>query len=246
MRANFGRLNAFHNHTLPWIDRPLVMYNLLGGSSSDPDTGIKDAGVSVSRLIPAGKVFVEAIGEVFRGDSGTLFTSSQRSDFSAVGHLRGYLDLNEETNFEAGASYSRGHNDLGSNFTTQLYGADFTLRWRPLSRAIYHSLAARSELIWSNREDLSGTQRAFGMYGSLDYQVWRRWFLGGRYDRSQRGRDAAILDNGFSGVVTFWPSEFSQVRTQYRRTHFGDGGRVANELLSSALFTIGAHGAHPF
>ena len=25
MRANFGRLNAFHNHTLPWIDRPLVM-----------------------------------------------------------------------------------------------------------------------------------------------------------------------------------------------------------------------------
>ena len=26
MRANFGRLNAFHNHTLPWVDRPLVMY----------------------------------------------------------------------------------------------------------------------------------------------------------------------------------------------------------------------------
>lgn len=25
MRANFGRLNAFHNHTLPWTDRPLVM-----------------------------------------------------------------------------------------------------------------------------------------------------------------------------------------------------------------------------
>jgi hypothetical protein len=29
MRATFGRLNAFHNHTLPWVDRPLVMYNLL-------------------------------------------------------------------------------------------------------------------------------------------------------------------------------------------------------------------------
>lgn len=39
MRANFGRLNAFHNHTLPWIDRPVVMYNLLGGETDDPDTG---------------------------------------------------------------------------------------------------------------------------------------------------------------------------------------------------------------
>ena len=73
MRANLGRLNAFHNHTLPWVDRPLVMYNLLGGSPLDPDTGIKDAGVSVSRLIPAGNLFLEATGEIFRGDSGTVF-----------------------------------------------------------------------------------------------------------------------------------------------------------------------------
>ena len=58
MRANFGRLNAFHNHTLPWVDRPLVMFNLLGGATDDPDTGIKDAGVSVSRLLPANIQFI--------------------------------------------------------------------------------------------------------------------------------------------------------------------------------------------
>ena len=40
VRANFGRLNAFHNRTLPWTDRPIVMYNLLGGATEDPDTGI--------------------------------------------------------------------------------------------------------------------------------------------------------------------------------------------------------------
>jgi hypothetical protein len=70
MRATFGRLNAFHNHTLPWVDRPLVMFNLLGGATDDPDTGIKDAGLSVSRLVPMGGLFVEATAEVFRGDSG--------------------------------------------------------------------------------------------------------------------------------------------------------------------------------
>jgi hypothetical protein len=246
MRANFGRLNAFHNHTLPWIDRPLAMYNLLGGSPLDPDTGIKDAGVSVSRLIPAGKLFVEATGELFRGDSGTVFKSSQRSDVSTVAHLRTYADLTDQTNIEIGGSYARGHNDLGSAFVTQLYSTDVTLRWRPLSRAIYRSLAARTELFWSRREQLSSLQSAFGGYSSLDYQLRRRWFAGGRLDWSQRATNAAIRDRGASAVVTFWPSEFSQVRGQYRRTRFGDDGRVANELLFQLLFTIGAHGAHPF
>lgn len=245
MRANFGRLNAFHNHTLPWVDRPLVMYNLLGGATEDPDTGIKDAGVSVSRLIPAGPLFMEATAEVFRGESGTLFQASQRQDVSAVGRLRAYRDLGEATNLELGGSYARGHNDAGSDFLTQLYGVDLTLRWRPLRRAIYHSFAGRSELIWSRREELAGTQRAFGGFVSADYRLGRRWFLGARYDWSDRARQASVQDKGASALLTFWPSEFTQVRSQYRRTEFGDED-VANELLFQVLFTIGAHGAHAF
>lgn len=246
MRANFGRLNAFHNHTLPWIDRPLVMFNLLGGDATDPDTGIKDAGLSVSRLIPAGKLFIEATGELYRGDSGTVFKSSRRADFSTVAHVRAYTDLTDDANIEVGGSYSRGHNELGSAFVTQLYGTDITFRWRPLRRAIYRSLAARAELIWSRREDLALTQEAFGLYASLDYQLARRWVVGGRFDQSDRAQNALIHDRGFSGVLTFRPSEFSQIRSQYRRTRFGDGRRIANELLFQVLFTIGAHGAHVF
>ena len=245
-RANLGRLNAFHNHTLPWIDRPLVMFNLLGGSPLDPDTGIKDAGVSVSRLIPAGNLFLEATGEVFRGDSGTVFASSRRSDVSTVGRLRAYADFTEETNIEIGGSYARGHNDLGSDFVTQLYATDVAVRWRPLRQAIYRSFVGRTELFWSRREEMLEVQQAFGGYASLEYQLARRWFVGGRYDWSERASHAAIQDRGNSAVLTFWPSEFTQVRGQYRRTRFGDDGRVANELLLQALFTIGAHGAHPF
>jgi outer membrane murein-binding lipoprotein Lpp len=246
MRANFGRLNAFHNHTLPWIDRPLAMYNLLGGSPLDPDTGIKDAGVSVARLIPAGKLFLEATGEVFRGDSGTVFKSNRRSDVSTIEHLRAYADFTEETNLEIGGSYARGHNEFGSDFVTQLYSTDATLRWRPLSRGIYRSVVARTELFWSRREEPTVLQRAFGGYASVDYGFRRRWFAGGRYDWAERAANASIQDRGASAVLTFWPSEFSQVRSQYRRTRYGDDGRVAHELLLQVLFTIGAHGAHPF
>ena len=245
MRATFGRVNAFHNHSLPWIDRPLVMYNLLGGETDDPDTGIKDAGISVSRLIPAGNLFIEAIGEVYRGDSGTLFQSHGRRDVSVVGHLRGYGDITEASNLEAGFSYARGKNDLGSTFSTDLYGIDLTFRWRPLSRAIYTSLTARTELMWSRHDDINARQDAFGTYASLDYQFRRRWTLGGRYDWSERGRDASVADRGISSLLTFRPSEFSALRGQYRRIRFDDRG-VANELLLQLLFTIGAHGAHPF
>ena len=47
-RAAFGRVNAMHNDALPWIDRPLVTENLVTG-----EEGINDAGVSLSRILPA-------------------------------------------------------------------------------------------------------------------------------------------------------------------------------------------------
>jgi hypothetical protein len=66
-----------------------------------------------------------------------------------------------------------------------------------------------------------------------------------RYDRSDRADDASLLDKGASATLTYWPSEFSQLRGQYRRTDYADGP-AANELLFQFLFSIGAHGAHPF
>ena len=246
MRANFGRLNAFHNHTLPWTDRPIVMYNLLGGATEDPDTGITDAGVSVSRLIPAGGFFLEATGEIYRRDSGTLFQSHRRQDFSTIAHLRGYGDISESANLEVGGSYGRGHNELGSEFITQLYGTDITFRWKPLRRAIYRSFAGRAEMIWSRREQPGGTGVAFGTFVSGDYKFARRWIAGGRFDWSERAQQPDINDHGLSAVLTFWPSEFSQLHSQYRRTRYGDEDKTANELIFQVLFTIGAHGAHAF
>ena len=51
-------------------------------------------------------VFLEATGQVFRGDAGEgeLFKSSKRGDLSYVGHLRGYHDITESTNLDLGAS----------------------------------------------------------------------------------------------------------------------------------------------
>ncbi|HKB14389.1 MAG TPA: hypothetical protein VKD69_27175 [Vicinamibacterales bacterium] len=246
MRSAFGKVNTLHNHVLPWADRPLVSQNLVGG-----EDGIDDAGVSVARLVPNPWLFLEATGQIFRGDSSDVFKAVRREDVSYVGHLRGYQDINESTNIDLGFSYARGHNDSGlmlddpSAFTTSLYGIDATLRWRPLQRSIYRSFVGRGEWVWSRRDQPDALQHANGFYVSGDYQFARRWFAGLRVDRSGRAAAGSLIDKGGAATITYWPSEFSQVRGEYRLINYALGD-TAHELLFQFQFSIGAHGAHPF
>jgi hypothetical protein len=261
MRSQFGKVNAMHNHVLPWTDRPLVTNSLVGG-----EDGISDDGVSVSRLILNPLIFLEATGEVFRGSS-NVFGSHKRSDLTYVGRLRAYRDLNEETNLDFGTSIAYGHtaavldtagvNTIAPDATTRLVGVDATFRYRPLRRAIYRRLIGRTELIWSHRDPgttpvaapvalfAPSVASAFGYYASGEYQFAQRWFAGARIDWSERAFNPLLKDKGGSLLLTYWPSEFSQVRGQYRRTSYAEGF-VANELLFQVQFSIGAHGAHTF
>jgi hypothetical protein len=202
-----------------------------------------------------------------------------------VGHLRAYSDLSESTNIDFGASYARGHSPFADG-NNQLFGGDVTLRWKPLRRAIYHSFVGRSEFIWARTNVspafftgaptpvFSSSPRSlatpFGFFVSGDYQINRRWTIGSRFDRSERGqclptnpdttsacpflltpgvnfsRGVPLLqDTGGSFQVTYVPSEFSLIRTQFRRAKYGEG-LTANEILFQFQFSMGAHGAHPF
>jgi hypothetical protein len=239
MKQQVGKVNTQHAHSLPWADRPLANINLLGG-----EEGLADSGISVSKLILNPLLFLEATGEIYQGNSG-VFQSHTRSDVSWVGRLRGYRDITEGNNLDVGASFAHGHNDAGPDFTTRLVAVDATWRYRPLQRAIYRRFMGRTELFWSRREQEDGTVPAFGMYVSGDYQFARRWFAGARYDWSERSFDNTLKDKGPSLLLTYWPSEFSQVRGQYRRINFAEG-TTSNELLFQFLFSIGAHGAHVF
>ncbi len=239
LKQQVGKVNTLHAHSLSWVDKPLMAQNLFGG-----DEGLADSGLSVSKLIMNPWMFLEATGELYQGASG-VFQSYEPSDVSWVARLRGYRDVTESTNIDVGGSVAYGTNDAGPDFTTRLVGIDATFRYRPLRRAIYRRLQGRTELFWSRRGQEGGNSNAFGMYASGEYQFARRWFGGARYDWSERAYDASLVDKGPSLVLTYWPSEFSQIRSQYRRTRYAEGA-TANELLIQFLFSIGAHGAHVF
>jgi hypothetical protein len=241
LRAQFGKANTLHTHALPTADRPLVTANLVGG-----EEGISDAGFSLSHLLQIPSVFVELTGEVFRGDS-EVFQTTTRSDLNYVGRVRAYHDLTEATNVDLGFSYAQGPSTIeDESFDRRLIGIDATFRYRPLRRAIYRRLNLRTELVWSRQDLPLGLHASsFGFYALGEYQFARRWYIGARGDRSGRLHDGDLADAGGSVFLTFWPTEFSQIRGQYRRIDYAEG-TSGNELLFQFNFSIGAHGAHIF
>lgn len=235
-KALFGKDNTWHAHVWPWIDRPLVVHNLFG------EEGFADHGVSVSKSIAnPWNTFIEATGEVFEGRVDNVFDRRGFNDLVYNGHLKVFRDISENNNIEVGTSYARGTlNDAHNQFS----GIDVTYRWKPPQRALYNSFIARLEAITNRRGDVG--KRLNGFYASADYQLAQRWFTGVRVDSSDRFADGAIPnDRGISATLTFWPSEFSQIRGQLRCTRYGNE-RPVNELLFQLLFAIGAHGAHTF
>ena len=244
MKAYFGKDNTWHTHVRPWIDQPLVIHNLFG------DEGLNDTGVSVSKVFSnPWNVFLEGSGEVFKGDVANVFEHRSLNDLFYNAHLKAFRDISENSNIEIGTSYARGALAGASNGTNQFAGLDVTYRWKPLMQGLYKSFIARLEAVTNNRPDVD--HHLTGFYASADRQFSRRLFAGVRIDASDRpviGNESTLrfTDRGAAATLTFWPSEFSQLRGEVRRIRYGDVGRAVNELLLQLQFSIGAHGAHTF
>jgi len=240
-KAQFGKINTLHLHVLPWPDEPLPLINLLGS-----EDGWSDSGVSVARLIPLpADTFSDLTVQVFRGKTFGLFDAPGRSDLSYVAQYRAYRDFGDDNNVELGSSWGRGSNGTTADAKTTLENLHLVYRWKPLQGRPYRSFILRSELFRSRRQQPGGTQTSRGFYASGDYQLTRRLFAGARYEFSDRAANERLRDSGEALTLTFWPSEFSQVRGELRRRRYA-GGVTANEALLQLQFAIGAHGAHPF
>jgi hypothetical protein len=240
-KAQFGKVNLMHFHTLPWADEPLPVDNLLGS-----EEGWIDAGISLAKLIELpGDTFSELTAQVFQGTVEGLFDAPSRSKLALAAQYRAYRDFGDDHNLELGASYGRGYNGVTEDTTTQLGNVHLVYRWRPLRGKPYRGLIFRSELFYSRREQEGPTQKSLGFYAGADYRLSRRWFAGARYEFSDHADDDTARDSGVAVTLTFWPSEFSQVRGEFRQRLYAQGVK-ANEGILQIQFSIGAHGAHPF
>src|SRR5207244_7240270 len=102
-------------------------------------------------------------------------------------------------------------------------GVDVTYRWKPLQQGLYRGFIGRFE--GTANRGLCTACTLKGFYASGDYQFAQRWFTGVRIDEAPRPFSGSIfipVDHSVSATLTFWPSEFSLLRAQLRRTHYGD------------------------
>ena len=100
-------------------------------------------------------------------------------------------------------------------------------RWR-----YRRSLASRVILLTTVAVGLAVAFVAAGAYVTVRMQL-------------QTTLDDSLRDRGEAVTLTFWPSEFSQLRGEFRRRRYA-GGITANEGFLQLQFSIGAHGAHSF
>ena len=189
--------------------------------------------------------------------------------------LRTSFDPTEELTLVPGLSALFGPNASGTQTQTQIYGADLYAKWKPLindqgwpfvawqTEAMLRRYQAAEVVSDSGAAVEPGlTLNDYGLYSQLLWGFARPWVAGVRYDYARGEADDFTLPDSsyssasdplrdqrhrFSGVVSYYPSEFSKLRLQYNYDHSQFLSQVdAHSVYLQFEILFGAHGAHKF
>ncbi len=250
MRPKIGKASSVHGDILDTVDEPLVVSEYLGKE------GLFRTGLELSGFLPVPWTSVThewTVGtmEGGVGEGGALFGETRRRP-SFYAHVKNFWDVSDSTNLELGTTYLVGSKDADARFEVNAIGLDGTL---------VHYITPSNKLKWQNEAYLQDRKESFsiaadgtrtdfnknpwGLYSLLDYRVSPRIGVGGRFDFVEpvdlnpvtKARNA---DTAWSGYVTFYQSEFSRWRLQYRHTNFAAGGDD-NAVFAQGTIAIGVH-----
>ena len=147
--ADFGRLSKFHDHDLPFVNRPVVLDRFVGGES-------RGDGVEVSYLLP-----IEQYVTLTAGMYNKIGAENDRvSDtvprglgkFTYLGRAATFINVSDEHSIDVGVSYAYTPRIvIERKAERHLAGIDITYRYVPLSQAGYRGLVWGTEVLF-NRE----------------------------------------------------------------------------------------------
>ena len=240
-RSKFGRLNQIHPPEIPFVDYPLALEKYFG------DEGLVETGISISYLVPnPWDLFWESTFEATNGNNEIAFNGNATNDIAYTGHLTTFWDMGENATIEVGSSVASGKNDFMGSRSTGIFGVDLTYKWKPLRQGLYRSFVWQSEVFFVSKDvGAPENAKATGFYSYVQWQLNRRWFVLGRYDRAEIIGGDDKFDQKYIGALTFFPSAFQTIRLQTTTNSYWNG--TTSTLLSLQWnFAIGAHGAHSY
>ena len=218
----FGQLNRWHGHALPFQSRSLPHLAFIGEES------LAQSGASVHWLVPFGgrSGTYEATIEVTRSGNEALFGDA--GDVSVLAHLNAFWNLSSSTDFDLGLSWIRGtYRDDDNVGDRDLYGAEMALTWRPPGQSRYRGLTLRGGVMALNGLISEGTplpgggataladERALGWWSAGEFRLSQSWLVGGRLDRVENPEDTNQTAWVMSPTLTWWQSEWVRLRLEY-------------------------------
>jgi uncharacterized coiled-coil protein SlyX len=258
--GEFGRLSYIHDHELPFVNRPLVLDQYIGGES-------KTDGVQINYLLPIPHYVSLTVG------AGTQFGDVPNnvggyrsfSNLNFFGRASTYFDLSPNFSLEPGISalWNPNTNDRGGlilqpDGTTltererRIYGLDLVLSYRPLLNNQFRSVTWGTELLYNdNRYDINSAgstlrSRAvgsLGMYSYLTYKFDRQWTTGVQFEWLQSALNKQDQTFAYSANLTWAVSHWNQLRLQYTRTEPNSvsGLSPSNAVYLQWAWIIGSH-----
>jgi hypothetical protein len=266
--GEFGRLGYIHDHELPFVNRPLVLDNYIGGESQSD-------GLQLNWLppIPHYVSLTVGVGDHYGGDSPNPDHPGTFRAFDGLnfwGRLSTYFDLTPDWQFETGVSglinpktEDRGGALLQPNGIStltekerRLAGFDVKLSYVPLQNNQFQSFTWGTEVLYSDNRYLSDPNGlpasgdeftenvgSVGLYSYVTYKWSRQWSAGFLFDWVQSAQNHSDETAAYSPFITFALSHWNQLRLQYTHT---DHNAVSDLKPDDAIYLqwswiIGSH-----
>ena len=257
--ADFGRLAKFHDHDLPFVNRPVSVDRFVGGESQAD-------GVEVSYLLPIEHYVTLTAGMYNKlgADNDRVSNEVPRDlgQFTYLGRVATFISLSDAHSVDLGASYAYTPQVASEEKAHRhLAGLDITYRYVPPSQAAYRGLVWGTEVFF-NRENrpvggfptdptlpapvVFERNNAWGLYTHLEARP-SRLYPGFLFDYAQ-ALDAGVGDTKLLAVPHVLASEFQRLRLQYTYLTQPRTEQVpayANQVFLQWTVILGSH-AHSF
>ncbi len=266
--GEFGRLGYIHDHELPFVNRPLVLDQYIGGES-------RSDGIQANWLAPVDHYvsLTVGVGDSFGGDSPNPNNPGTYRGFDGLnfwGRLSTYFDLTPNWQLETGVSglanpktEDRGgalvQPDGVSTLTEKerrLEGIDVKLNYVPLQDNQFRSFTWGTEVLHSdnrylvdpdglskNGDEFDENVGSFGLYSYMSYKWSRQWSAGFLFDWVQSAQNHSDQTTAYSPFTTFALSHWNQLRLQYTHTdHNAESDLKPDDAIYLQwAWIIGAH-----
>jgi hypothetical protein len=251
--TDFGRLSKFHDHDLPFVNRPIVLDRFIGGES-------RGDGVEVSYLAPIQQYLTLTAGMYNKigaeNERVSDLVPRDLSQFTYLWRAATFLNFNDANSADLGLSYAYTPKvKIEQDANRHLAGLDFTYRYVPLSQASYRGLIWGTEFLYNHENRPMGgfpeegitsedplhftSRNAFGLYSYVEARLTRRFYPGFLFDYAQDVNRSVGPTYAYSPYLTIWMSEFQRIRLQYTRLE--EPGNHENQFFLQWTVVLGSH-----